>query len=115
MDSLHDKEKTRTKVTFFFVGVSLTSILIDKEVIPGSKPINKSRFGNCSICVENCPAKTATGQLWNIDTDRDVFFDAFECREKCSEFGRTILKIDKRICGICVAVCPIGRERKSKI
>ena len=86
----------------------LGSILIDNEVESESKPIDKSRCGNCSICVEKCPAQAATGQLWDIHTDRDIFFDAFKCREKCSEFGRTVLKIDKRICGICIAVCPIG-------
>jgi epoxyqueuosine reductase len=94
----------------FGVRVRLASILIDKEISPESKPINISRCGKCNICVERCPASAATGQLWDIDTDRDVFFDAFKCREKCSEFGRSLLKIDKRICGICVAVCPIGRK-----
>jgi epoxyqueuosine reductase len=96
----------------FGARLRLASILIDKEVIPESKPIDKSRCGNCSICVEKCPTQAATGQLWDIDTDRDVFFDAFKCREKCSEFGRTVLKIDKRICGICIAVCPIGTGTK---
>ena len=92
----------------FGARLRLTSILIDKEVESESKPIDKSRCGSCSICVEKCPAQAATGQLWDVDTDRDVFFDAFKCREKCSEFGRTLLNIDKRICGICIAVCPIG-------
>ena len=93
----------------FGARLRLTSILIDKEVESEAKPIDKSRCGTCSICVDKCPAAAATGHLWDIDTDRDVFFDAFKCREKCSEFGQTLLKIDKRICGICVAVCPIGR------
>jgi epoxyqueuosine reductase len=94
----------------FGARLRLTSILIDRKITPKSKPIDKSRCGNCSICVEKCPAQAATDQLWDINTDRDLFFDAFKCREKCSEFGRTHLKTDKRICGICVAVCPIGRE-----
>ena len=88
----------------------LGSILLNKEVKPASDPINKSRCGNCTICVEKCPAKAATGQLWDIETDRDVFFDAFKCREKCSEFGKALFRIDKRICGICIAVCPVGRH-----
>jgi epoxyqueuosine reductase QueG len=94
----------------FGARLRLSSILIDKEICPESKPIEKSRCGTCSICVERCPAQAATGQLWDINTDRDVFFDAFKCRDKCSEFGRTHLKIDRRICGICVAVCPIGQS-----
>jgi epoxyqueuosine reductase QueG len=98
----------------FGARLRLGSILIDKEVKPEFKLIDKSRCGSCSICVEKCPAQAATGQLWDIEIDRDVFFDAFKCREKCSEFGRTVLKIDKRICGICIAVCPIGREKTHK-
>jgi epoxyqueuosine reductase QueG len=93
----------------FGARLRLVSILIDKEISPKSKPINKSRCGKCTICVEKCPAKAATGQLWDINTDRDVFFNAFKCRAKCSEFRRTFLKLDRRICGICIAVCPIGR------
>jgi len=93
----------------FGARLRLGSILIDKVVFPESEPINKSRCGSCSICVEKCPAQAANGQLWDIETDRDVFFDAFKCREKCSEFGRTLFNIDKRICGICISVCPIGR------
>jgi len=96
----------------FGARLRLGSILINKQVEPDSAPINKSRCGNCSVCVEKCPAQAATGQLWDIETDRDVFFDAFKCREKCSEFGRNLLKIDKRICGVCVAVCPVGRKRR---
>jgi epoxyqueuosine reductase len=94
----------------FGARLRLGSILIDKEIRPESKPIDKSRCGTCSICVDKCPAQAATGQLWDVTTDRDVFFDAFKCREKCSEFGRTILKMDKRICGICISVCPVGRR-----
>ena len=94
----------------FGARIRLISILLNTEIKPEFKPINKSRCGSCSICVEICPAGAATGQLWDIHTDRDVFFDAIKCRDKCTEFGRTHLKIDRKICGICVAACPIGRK-----
>ena len=92
----------------FGARLRLSSILIDHEVAPASRPIDRSRCGKCRICVDICPAQAATGQLWDIHTDRDIFFDAWKCREQCSVFGRTVLKVDKRICGICVAVCPVG-------
>ncbi len=98
--------------TKFGARLRLTSILINKEIKTELKPIDKSKCGNCSICIEKCPAQAATGQLWDIKTDRDVFFDAFKCREKCSELARIHLKVDRRICGICIAVCPIGRVKK---
>jgi epoxyqueuosine reductase len=91
----------------FGTRLRLASILINRQVTPEFKPVDKSRCGNCSVCVDKCPAHAATGRLWDIHTDRDLFFDAYKCREQCSEFGRTRLHVDRRICGICVAVCPI--------
>ncbi len=96
--------------TKFGARLRLASILINHEIKLGDEPIEKSRCGKCIICVEKCPAGAATGQLWDIHTDRDVFFNAYRCREQCIEFGRTHLKIDRRICGICVAVCRVGRN-----
>jgi epoxyqueuosine reductase len=97
----------------FGARLRLTSILINKEIKPELKPVDKSKCGECTVCVEKCPAKAATGQRWDINTDRDLFFNAFKCREKCGELCRIHLKVDRRICGICVAVCPLGRRDKS--
>lgn len=87
----------------------LTSILIKEQVVPESKPIDISRCGTCNICVEICPAKTANGKIWDITVDREEFFDASKCRDQCAEFGRSRLSIDARVCGMCVAACPIGQ------
>jgi epoxyqueuosine reductase len=91
----------------------LVSILINVPVKSKSKPVNISRCGNCRLCVDICPAKAANGNLWDITVDREDFFDAFKCRNQCAEFGRTKLGTDARICGICVAVCPIGQGNTS--
>jgi epoxyqueuosine reductase len=88
----------------------LVSILLENPLNLPVKTIDKSRCGNCNICVEKCPAQAANGKLWDINTDRDVFFDAHKCREKCAELARIYLKKDIRICGICVSACPIGKK-----
>jgi epoxyqueuosine reductase len=99
----------------------LVSILINSPVFPKTKPIIKSRCGTCNICVEKCPAKAANGLLWDINVKREDFFNPWKCREQCAEFGIIKLGIDARICGICVAVCPLGgkstdqNQRKWKI
>ena len=90
----------------------LVSILVDKKPNDDFNPINESRCGKCNICVEKCPAQAATGELWNINVHRDTFFDAHRCREKCGQLARERLNVDKRICGICVSVCPIGTKNK---
>jgi epoxyqueuosine reductase len=88
----------------------LTSILLKDSIIPESKPIDISRCGTCNICVEICPAKAANGKMWDITVEREEFFDASKCRNQCAEFGRTRLSMDARVCGICIAACPIGQE-----
>jgi ferredoxin len=90
----------------------LVSILINKEPEFTAAPVEESLCGKCNICVEKCPAKAATGELWNIRLHRDAFFDAKKCREMCAEMGRTRLHADRRICGICVSVCPFGHRIK---
>lgn len=88
----------------------LVSILLKNPVRPKSKPVENSRCGKCNLCVDICPAKAANGKLWNIAVAREDFFDPFKCRKQCAEFGRLRLGLDVRVCGICVAVCPIGRK-----
>jgi epoxyqueuosine reductase len=89
----------------------LVSILLNTPVKPKSRPLDKSLCGNCKICVEICPAKAANGKSWNINVKREDFFDPWKCRNQCALFGRIKLGSDSRICGICVAVCQIGRKK----
>ena len=86
----------------------LVSILTNTPLVSNAEPVDKSRCGNCRICMDRCPAGAINGKLWDITVDRDEFFDAFKCREKCKEFGEVYLKMNVRVCGICVAVCPFG-------
>jgi epoxyqueuosine reductase QueG len=86
----------------------LVSILTNTPLKSEVQPMDESRCGNCKKCMDRCPAGAINGNLWNISVERDEFFDAFKCREKCKEFGEKYLKMDVRVCGICVAVCPYG-------
>ena len=91
----------------------LVSILLKTPLKSKSKPIEISRCGNCNICVDVCPIKTANGKLWDITVDREKFFDPWKCRSQCAEFGKIRLGIDARICGICVAACPVGQKKSN--
>jgi epoxyqueuosine reductase QueG len=86
----------------------LATILINRSLENPGKPIEKGRCGKCVECVEKCPAQAANGKHWNINVHRDEFFDAFKCREKCRELSRNNMQSDISLCGICLAVCPIG-------
>lgn len=93
----------------------LVSILVKTKIAPKSKPVDKSRCGRCNLCVEICPAKAANGLLWDISVKREDFFDPWKCRKQCTEFGRSRLGADARVCGICVAVCPVGQSKNDII
>ena len=88
----------------------LVTILLKTPVKAKMKPLDKSRCGNCTVCVDICPAKAANGKLWDITIDREEFFDPWKCRNQCAEFGKIRLGTDARICGICVSACPIGQK-----
>lgn len=90
----------------------LVTILLDSDPGISAKPVDRSKCGKCKICVERCPASAANGILWNVNVHRDMFFDAFRCREMCGELARQKLNVDERICGLCVSVCPVGKTRE---
>jgi epoxyqueuosine reductase len=88
----------------------LVSLLIKEKPEGNFHPVDKSRCGNCRICVEKCPAQAANGLLWNTGIHRDEFFNAYTCRDKCGELAKQRLNVDVRICGLCVAICPLGKK-----
>jgi epoxyqueuosine reductase QueG len=88
----------------------LVSMLTDTPLDCEAAPIEKSRCGSCNICVEKCPAEAMNGKPWDVSVDRNEFFDPFKCRQKCKEFGEKYLKMNVRVCGICVAVCPVKKS-----
>jgi epoxyqueuosine reductase len=88
----------------------LVSILLNTPVKAKTKLIDKSLCGSCNKCVKLCPAKAANGKLWDITVEREEFFDPWKCRKQCAEFGRLRLGLDARICGMCVAACPVGQK-----
>ncbi|MGM0365009.1 MAG: 4Fe-4S double cluster binding domain-containing protein [Actinomycetota bacterium] len=94
-----------------FVSVLLEEC-IQKNGIPIEKlviPVTESRCGNCNICIELCPAGAGSGKEWDINKDRDAFFDAFSCMEKCKKLSLKNLGKNETICGICVKTCPVGK------
>jgi epoxyqueuosine reductase QueG len=74
------------------------------------KPFVEGQCGSCEICVEACPAGAGSGMQWNTGTSRDKFFNAYACMKKCKELSLKNLGREETICGICVKVCPVGKQ-----
>jgi epoxyqueuosine reductase QueG len=90
--------------------VRLVTVLTDK-ILKTGQPAVDSICGNCDICVKRCPAKAANGSNWNVGMKREDFYDAHKCRNTAKELSQKRLNTDETLCGICVAVCPIGEPR----
>ncbi len=85
--------------------------VVTNYVLPCNRiPINESRCGACTKCVDSCPANAANGIQWDIYTPREVFFDPFKCRQYCRLITKKRLSIDNSLCGKCVMVCPMGKQ-----
>ena len=91
--------------------VRLASILTDLPLEPLASPIDESRCGSCSLCVDACPAGAATGEPWSAGIHRDRYFDAFKCRD-CRGISRRTVEPAISLCGRCLYM-PEGRVRKS--
>jgi epoxyqueuosine reductase QueG len=89
----------------------LASVLTNHRFDNLGIAITESKCGNCTLCVDKCPANAANGMPWNTSIDRDEFFNAKRCRETCR--SRSLKYINKEIslCGICVSVCPTGKNK----
>jgi epoxyqueuosine reductase QueG len=60
---------------------------------------------DCSACVKDCPAHAFTGQAFDKPRPRSEIFAAEACDNYLSKRGTL-----HRACGICVYICPFGRN-----
>lgn len=88
--------------------VRLGTVLTDM-VIPCSDTVMKSRCGECSMCVDNCPAMAIKGNEWKTGTVRDELVDARACSEYMSDHFKGIGR--GSVCGVCIKVCPFGKRK----
>jgi epoxyqueuosine reductase len=84
--------------------IRFTTVLTDMD-LPVGIPIEGSRCGECSACVDACPANAPSGDKWSVGMKRDEFFNAHSCRRKARELSGRI-GLHTSICGICIVSCP---------
>ncbi|MFO7889365.1 MAG: GNAT family N-acetyltransferase [bacterium] len=84
--------------------VRLASVLTTSEIFDSGKPIIESQCGDCTICIENCPARAATGTLWKTDVYRNEYYDPFKCRDFCRQISEKTINKKISLCGICLSL-----------
>ena len=89
--------------------IRISSILTDAP-LETSPPMNHSKCGDCMICVNACPAKAASGKIWEVGLCRNDFFDPDKCRKTAQARAKQGFGGDNTICGKCIEVCPYTRQ-----
>ncbi len=89
----------------FGPAIRISSLLTDAPLSMG-EPIDKSKCGNCTACVDHCPGKAISGKLWDVTMDREAFFDAAACRKAARALSLDLLNEEISLCGKCIEVCP---------
>lgn len=89
--------------------VRLVTVLTDAPLETGV-PANTSECGDCTTCVDACPAHAVTGRNWEAGLPRESLYDAHACRKRARELALSALGEEVSICGRCIVVCPWTRE-----
>mgnify|MGYP001814442217 CR=1 FL=1 len=87
--------------------VRWTSVLTDAPLTSGH-PVDQ-RCGDCRECVNACPVGAFTGRNFRPSEPREAQYDAFKCHTYLRRHERTP-DLDRSVCGMCVYVCPHGRD-----
>lgn len=92
-------------VTEEFGSALRISSVLTNAVLETGTPVNASRCGDCEVCKKVCPGGAVSGLPWEIGRDRDVFYNAFDCRKTALERTAKI-GLDYSYCGLCILHCP---------
>ena len=85
--------------------VRLATILTDMP-LEAEYPVIENGCGNCTKCVDNCPAGAISGVVYQEGMCREDFFSADKCSKQMKKFndvGRG------SVCGICIKSCPYNK------
>lgn len=88
--------------------VPYATVLTDAPLEPTGQPM-RERCGECQVCVEVCPVGAFTGRPFREDEPREFRYDARRCESYHKELER---KFGIGVCGMCLYVCPHGRNRE---
>lgn len=84
--------------------VRLATVLTDAPLEAGT-PVDDSQCGDCTKCIDRCPANAIAGENWAKGVEREFIYDAHACRAEATIASGSI-GVPVTICGICINACP---------
>lgn len=88
--------------------LSLAAVLTDARLSP-DVPMEYSLCGDCTLCTQYCPSQAITGSEWSRSSPFVELVKLGACR---SHKAAKRLTDGKPNCGLCINICPYGRENK---
>jgi epoxyqueuosine reductase len=88
--------------------VRWASVLSDAPLQATGKKLEE-QCGDCTRCVEICPAQAFTGRHFSPEEPREARFNANKCE---NYFNEIKAKGEVEVCGLCLYVCPFGLHRR---
>jgi epoxyqueuosine reductase QueG len=86
--------------------LSLATVLTDAPFEPDA-PMEHSLCGDCTLCKTYCPSQAITGSAWSRSSPFVELVKLNACR---SHKAAKRLTDGKPNCGLCINICPYGRE-----
>lgn len=83
--------------------VRFVSVLTSLK-IPGNRVLKKQLCTRCLMCAKGCPTNT-------FEIDKDVSIGSMDKRN-CAEYHAKLRDAYRFPCGVCIKVCPVGRDRE---
>lgn len=88
--------------------IRLVTVLTDAS-LPADQPVD-CRCGECVRCVEACPPRAIRGAAFDPDMDPRERL----APELCDQYQNEVRsRFGKRVCGVCLAVCPWGKPKRT--
>jgi epoxyqueuosine reductase len=88
--------------------IRLGTLLTDMP-LKGDTPVVQSQCEDCRVCMDACPVDAIKGNSWCQTTPRSELLNLSRCYDYLWSTKPTLGR--RQTCGICLKVCPAGRER----
>jgi epoxyqueuosine reductase QueG len=87
--------------------VRWATVLTDAPLTVTGEPMEE-QCGDCEQCVKICPVSAFTGRPFRTNEPREARYEASKCDRYLAKMKE--LDAETAVCGLCLYVCPHGRQ-----